>query len=152
MYTVHGRGADLPFLLRFGQGPILVQINLQYSQAQTDAICIRVINITQSHYMWSITQRSNQYHFIFFLYNSAWVGLEPQTSRTLSGRSTTTLQSRYKKQRKQWVIITVYKSCLFSLYTVDISLSKLRNGPFLFLNLNHLFCILVYFSKITQQF
>ena len=25
MYTVHGREADLPFLLRFGYGPILVQ-------------------------------------------------------------------------------------------------------------------------------
>ena len=34
MYTVHGRGADLIFLLRFGHGPKLVQINLQLSQAQ----------------------------------------------------------------------------------------------------------------------
>jgi hypothetical protein len=25
---VHGRGADLPFFLRFGTGPIVVQINL----------------------------------------------------------------------------------------------------------------------------
>ena len=34
MYTIHGRGADLPFLLCFGHGPIFVQINLQHSQAQ----------------------------------------------------------------------------------------------------------------------
>ena len=32
MYTVHGREADFPFSLRFGHGPILVQINLQYSE------------------------------------------------------------------------------------------------------------------------
>ena len=31
MYTVHG-GADLPFFMRFGHGPILVQINQQHSQ------------------------------------------------------------------------------------------------------------------------
>ena len=34
MYTEHGRGADVPFFLRLGHGPILVQINLHYSQAQ----------------------------------------------------------------------------------------------------------------------
>ena len=34
MYTIHGRGADLPIFLLFGHGPILVQINLQHSQAQ----------------------------------------------------------------------------------------------------------------------
>ena len=34
MYTVHGRGADLPFFMRFGHGPILVPINLQHSHAQ----------------------------------------------------------------------------------------------------------------------
>ena len=41
MYTVqlHGRGADLPFFLRFVHGPILVKINLQYSQAQLYGIC-----------------------------------------------------------------------------------------------------------------
>ena len=27
MYTLHGRGANLPFLFRFGHGPILVQLN-----------------------------------------------------------------------------------------------------------------------------
>ena len=39
MYTVHGRGADFSFLLRFGHGPILIQINLQNSQAQPYGIC-----------------------------------------------------------------------------------------------------------------
>ena len=29
MYTGHGRGADPPFFLRFGHGPILVQIFVQ---------------------------------------------------------------------------------------------------------------------------
>ena len=43
MYTVNGRGADFPFFMRFGQGPILVQINLQHSQAQPYGISIRFI-------------------------------------------------------------------------------------------------------------
>ena len=30
-YTEHGRGVDLPFFLRVGHGPIVVQINLQDS-------------------------------------------------------------------------------------------------------------------------
>ena len=42
MYTVHGRGADLHVFLRFGHGPIFVQINLQPSQAQPYGICTRV--------------------------------------------------------------------------------------------------------------
>jgi hypothetical protein len=29
LYSVHDRGAALPFFLRFGHGPILVKINLQ---------------------------------------------------------------------------------------------------------------------------
>ena len=47
MYTVHGRGADLPLYLRFGHGPTLVQINLQLSQAQPCGICTRVIYQTR---------------------------------------------------------------------------------------------------------
>ena len=43
MYTVQGRGADLPFFMRFGHGPILVQINLKHSKAQPYGICTRVI-------------------------------------------------------------------------------------------------------------
>ena len=35
MYTVHGQGADFPFFIHFGNGPILVQINLQHSQAHS---------------------------------------------------------------------------------------------------------------------
>ena len=31
---LHGRGADLPVFLRFGHGPILVQINLQHIQGR----------------------------------------------------------------------------------------------------------------------
>ena len=46
MYTVQGRGADLLFFMRFGHGPILVQIN---SQAQPYGICTRVIYLTQTH-------------------------------------------------------------------------------------------------------
>ena len=46
MYTVYGQGADLHFFMRFGHGPILVQINLQHSQAQPYGICIRVIYLT----------------------------------------------------------------------------------------------------------
>jgi hypothetical protein len=49
MYTEHGRGADLLFFMRFGHGPILVQINLQHSQAQPYGICTRVIYLTQTH-------------------------------------------------------------------------------------------------------
>ena len=49
MYTVHGRGADLPFFMHFRHGPILVQINLQHSQAQPYGICTRVIYLTQPH-------------------------------------------------------------------------------------------------------
>ena len=45
MYTVHGRGADLPFSLRFGHGPILVQINLQHSQAQPYAYKLALFKI-----------------------------------------------------------------------------------------------------------
>ena len=51
MYTVHGRGADLPFFLRFGHGPILVQINLQHSHAQPYGLCTRVIYLTQTLHM-----------------------------------------------------------------------------------------------------
>ena len=40
MSTVHGRGAVLPFFMRYGHGPILLQINLQHSQAQPYGICI----------------------------------------------------------------------------------------------------------------
>ena len=49
MYTVHGRGADLPFFMRFGHGPILLQINLQHSQAQPYGIWTGVIYLTQNH-------------------------------------------------------------------------------------------------------
>ena len=49
MYTVHGRGAVLPFFWRFGHGPILVQINLGHSQAQPYGVCTRVIYLTQNH-------------------------------------------------------------------------------------------------------
>ena len=38
-----------PFPLFFGHDPILVQINLQHSQAQSYGICTRVIYQTQSH-------------------------------------------------------------------------------------------------------
>ena len=59
MYTVHGRGVDMPFFLRFGHGPILVQIYMQHFQAQPYGICTRFIYLTQTHYMLSITQRSS---------------------------------------------------------------------------------------------
>ena len=49
MYTVHDRGADLPLFMRFGNGPILIRINLQHSQAQPYDICTRIIYLTQSH-------------------------------------------------------------------------------------------------------
>ena len=55
--STHGRGADLPLFLHFGHGPILVQINLQHSQAQPYGICTRVIYLTQTHYMCSVTLR-----------------------------------------------------------------------------------------------
>ena len=80
------------FFLRFGHGPILVQINLQHSQAQPYGICTRVIYLTQTHYMCNITQRSSQYPFLSLWYDSASGGLDPQTSRTLKGRSTTALK------------------------------------------------------------
>ena len=36
----NGRGADLPFFLRFDHSSILVKINLQHSQALPYGICI----------------------------------------------------------------------------------------------------------------
>ena len=48
MYTVRGRGDNLTFFMRFVQGPILVQINLQHSQAQPYGICTRIIYLTQT--------------------------------------------------------------------------------------------------------
>ena len=39
MHTVHGRGADLIFFCNFGHSPILVQMNIQHSQAQLYSIC-----------------------------------------------------------------------------------------------------------------
>ena len=50
MYTVHGKGADLPFFMRLPHGPILVQINLQHRQAQPYGICTSVIYLTQNHF------------------------------------------------------------------------------------------------------
>ena len=49
MYTVHGRGADLPLFLCLGHGSICVQINLQHSQAQLYGIYTRAIYLTQTH-------------------------------------------------------------------------------------------------------
>ena len=51
MYSVHGRGVDRsPFLFAFvGHGPILLQINLQQSQAQPYGICTRVISLTETY-------------------------------------------------------------------------------------------------------
>ena len=50
MYTVHGRGANLPFFLRFSHDPILVEINPQHSQVQPyGSICFRVIYLTLTH-------------------------------------------------------------------------------------------------------
>ena len=50
MYTAQGRGADLPLFLRFEHGLILVQINLEHSQAQLYNICTRVIYLSQAHF------------------------------------------------------------------------------------------------------
>ena len=49
MYTVHGRGADLSFLLSLSLSPILVQTNLQHSQAQPYCIWTCVIYLTQTN-------------------------------------------------------------------------------------------------------
>ena len=49
MYTVHGRGADIPFFMSFSHVPKLVRINLQHCQSQPYGICTRVINLTQTH-------------------------------------------------------------------------------------------------------
>ena len=57
MYTVHGRGADLPFY----QGSIWIQIctkMLQHSQTQPYDICNRVIYLTQTHlYVEHLTEK-----------------------------------------------------------------------------------------------
>ena len=50
MYTAQGRGDDLPLFLCFDNGLILVQINLEHSQAQPYNICTRVIYISQAHF------------------------------------------------------------------------------------------------------
>ena len=55
-----------PFLLRLGHGPILVQKNLQHSQAQLISICIRVIYLTQTHL---------EKQLVPFLKSLVWLGL-----------------------------------------------------------------------------
>jgi hypothetical protein len=40
MYIVHGRGAEI--FMRFGHNPILVQINLQHSQAYALVLFIQL--------------------------------------------------------------------------------------------------------------
>ena len=50
----------ISFQLRFGQGPIMVQLILQYSQAQPYDICTRVISLSQTLYVWSVT---TLYHY-----------------------------------------------------------------------------------------
>ena len=59
--TTHVRGSRSPFQLRFGagHGPILVQTNLQHSQAQPYVTCTRVISLTQGFLRWSIPHISN---------------------------------------------------------------------------------------------
>ena len=74
MYTVHSRGADFPFSLRFGLGPILVQINMQHSQAQPYGICTRVIYLTQFTY--SVFKNTIKYPFYFdiqSLFNNSFI-------------------------------------------------------------------------------
>ena len=66
MYTEHGRGADL-FFFAFSHGPILIQINLQHSQAQPYGTCTRIIFLTQTHYMWTITRRRRSIIFKVFM-------------------------------------------------------------------------------------
>ena len=64
MYTVHGRGADLPLFIRFGHGPILVQLNMQQSQAQPYGICTRVIYLTQTQCIY-LTELEKAMHAIY---------------------------------------------------------------------------------------
>ena len=62
-------------LLRFGHGPILVQMSLQHSQAQPYSIRTRVVYFIQTLNMWSIS----------LWYDLDLVEIEPETFRTLSG-------------------------------------------------------------------
>ena len=52
---------SLSFCVSRGHGPILVQINMQLSQAQSYGICTRVNYLTQNHYMWSIINIYNKW-------------------------------------------------------------------------------------------
>ena len=81
-----------PLLLHFCYGLILVQINQSQIHNPTAFALVLFTSLKLIH-MWSITQRSSQYHFKSLWYDLTLVGLEPQTSRTLGGHSTTTLQS-----------------------------------------------------------
>ena len=68
MNTVHGRGARLLFFLRFSNGPILVQINLQLSQAQPYGIYTLFI---EQHIEKQLVP------FLSLCYDSVSGGLEP---------------------------------------------------------------------------
>ena len=63
---VHGRGADLPFILSFGHGPILVQINLQ---SRTQKIRKTAQNLSPL-----INQYSRIVYFLFTKFCSMWPG------------------------------------------------------------------------------
>ena len=60
--------------MRFGHGPILVQINLQHSQAQPYGICTRVIqtHITQNHLY---VEHHTEKQLVPFLKSLLWLGL-----------------------------------------------------------------------------
>jgi hypothetical protein len=66
-----------PFLFAFGQGPILVWINQQHNQAQPYGICTCLIYLTQTHHMWSITQRSRTIFKVFGM-TPTWVDYNPR--------------------------------------------------------------------------
>ena len=72
MYTVHDRGADLPFFLRFGNGPILEQINLLHSQTQPYVICTRVIYLTQTYFY---VEHHTEKQLVLFVNSFVWLGL-----------------------------------------------------------------------------
>ena len=78
----------ISILLRFGHGPILVQMNLQHRQAQSYCICTRVIYLTQTQVY---VEHHTEKQLVRFLKSLVWLGLGrvnyypdlPNSKRTL---------------------------------------------------------------------
>ena len=86
-----------PFLFAFRTRP---NIGTDKSAAESGATLQHMHSryLPNSNLLYVEHHTEKQYHFLSLWYDPTSGGLEPWTSRTLSGRSSTTLQSRYNIQ------------------------------------------------------